>query len=166
MSSLRYKQQKSEYYSLYRCWFSAALLKFSFFLVFLWRSFSIIIHYSRGSVKIVFLRIYHRGTYSQRSRLAPFLRALRISRYPHDHSRFVNRFSRNCTNLTNPVRLINPACFVVSWFRGIRTAASVLRKASTGSDETLLPRGSQFFSKYRQKSTHLSEEKYFRVLTS
>lgn len=118
MSSLRYKQQKGEYYSLYRCWFSAALLKFSFFLVFLWLSFSIIIHYSRGSVKIVFLRIYHRGTYSQRSKLAPFLRALRISRYPHDHSRFVNRFSRNCTNLTNPAKLISLACFVVSWFRG------------------------------------------------
>ena len=89
-----------------------------------------------------FLRIYHRGTYSQRSKLAPFLRALQISRYPHDHSRFVNRFSRNCTNLTNPVRLINLACFVVSRFCGIRTAASVLRKASTESDETLLPRGS------------------------
>ena len=117
-------------------------VKVFIFLVFLWLSFSIIIHYSRGSVKIVFLRIYHRGTYSQRSRLAPFLRALRISRYPHDHSRFVNRFSRNCTNLTNPVKLISPACFVVSWFCGIRTAASVLRKASTGSDETLLPRGS------------------------
>ena len=100
-------------------------VKVFIFLVFLWLSFSIIIHYSRGSVKIVFLRIYHRGTYSQRSRLAPFLRALQISRYPHDHSRFVNRFSRNCTNLTNPVRLISPACFVVSWFRGF--AESVLQ---------------------------------------
>ena len=30
----------------------------------------------------------------------------------------VNRFSRNCTNLTNPAKLINLACFVVSWFRG------------------------------------------------
>lgn len=117
-------------------------VKVFIFLVFLWLSFSIIIHYSRGSVKIVFLRIYHRGTYSQRSRLAPFLRALQISRYPHDHSRFVNRFSQNCTNLTNPAKLINLACFVVSRFCGIRTAASVLRKASTGSDETLLPRGS------------------------
>lgn len=96
---------------------------------------------------------------SQRSRLAPFLRALQISRHPHDHSRFVNRFSRNCTNLTNPVKLISPACFVVSWFRGIRTAASVLRKASTGSDETLLPRGSPSRSarralRSRQTSPH------------
>ncbi len=56
---------------------------------------------------------------------APFLRALQISRYPHDHSRFVNRFSRNCTTLTNPVSLTSPACFVVSWFRGF--AESVLQ---------------------------------------
>lgn len=129
MSSLRYKQQKGEYYSLYRCWFSAALLKFSFFLVFLWLSFSIIIHYSRGSVKIVFLRIYHRGTYSQRSRLAPFLRALQISRYPHDHSRFVcygqsffaklHKSHKSCkAHKPRVFRGFVFLGFVVSWFRG------------------------------------------------
>lgn len=78
-----------------------------------------------------FLRIYHRGTYSQRSRLAPFLRALQISRYPHDHSRFVcysQSFFAKLHKSHKSCKAHKPRVFrgfVVSWFRGF--AESVLR---------------------------------------
>ena len=112
-----------------------------------------------------FLRIYHRGTYSQRSKLAPFLRALQISRYPHDHSRFVcyrQSFFAKLHKSHKSCKAHKPRVFrgfVVSWFCGIRTAASVLRKASMGSDETLLPRSSPSRSarralRFRRTSPH------------
>ena len=47
--------KKGEYYSLYRCWFSAALLKFSFFLVFLWLSFQLL-YIIRGARSRLFFK--------------------------------------------------------------------------------------------------------------